>query len=112
MPTGVGPLTVAAHEDFARAAGRDRASTVHLRLDQVVAPDDGHIAKVLNFGVRKFEANQLASTSLKLLCGLEDQCLKGFCVAGKPRPPHRFAHMEQLTVVLSLCQQPRPIKRD
>lgn len=72
MPTGVGPLTVTAYEDLARVAGRDRAFAVCFCFHQVVAPDDGHVAKVLDLSVREFEADEFASCRLKVGSGLKN----------------------------------------
>ena len=124
MPAGVGPLAVAADEDFAGATGGDGALAVGFRFNQIVAPDNGHIAKELNLGARELDANEFSSAGLKVGGGLKDlglvlppglatahdnsvrrdQGLKSSGVVGEPGPPDALAHFKDFVALLwGLC---------
>ena len=118
-------MTVLPDEDLRCAAGTRFSFAIHFRFDDKGAPNDGNIAKVLNFGVGKFEPNEFSATGMEFsgaphyvglvlpffLAATDDNCARRHqfldrCrIACKPCTPYGFARAEQLLVIASLRSQ-------
>jgi len=120
-------MTVLPDKDLRCAAGTRFSFAIHFRFHDKGAPNDGNIAKVLNFGVGKFEPNELSSAGVEFsgtsdyvslvlpffLAATDDNCARrhqflDHCrIACKPCTPYGFARAEQLLVIWSLGSQTR-----
>src|SRR5580700_11328435 len=108
-------MAVAEDEDLVHASGAHRALAVLFNLEQVLAPDDGYIAEVLDLSAREFEAEEFASACVKFGGGAEDvglmlpvlfagaddervgrhELFEGLDVTVEPGAPDGFANFEQ-----------------
>jgi hypothetical protein len=106
---------IAAHKNFGDAAGAQILFAARFRFDQILTPDNGHVAKTLHFGARKFESHQLSAGGAKFRGGAKDislmlpllfpganhdgigrhQAVKSVRIVGKPCVPNRLAQSKQ-----------------
>jgi hypothetical protein len=107
-------MAVLPDKDLRCSAGTRVSFAIHFRFHDKGAPDDSDIAKVLNFGVGKFEPNEFSTTGMEFsgtshyvvlvlpffLAATDDngsrryQFLDSCRVTGKPCTPYGFAGVE------------------
>src|SRR5215471_19624515 len=66
VPAGVRPLSLPLHEDFGDTPHRPLSFATHFHLENVFAPGDGHVAKMLDLGSGKLEADQFFAGGMKI----------------------------------------------
>jgi hypothetical protein len=71
MPPGICPLAFAFHENFSDASRCLFPFTDHFHLQNVLAPDNCHIAKMLDLGAWKLEANQFSACRVEVRSRLQ-----------------------------------------
>src|ERR1700723_1662590 len=114
VPAWIAPAAVFPNKDLRCAAGTRLGFAMLLRFHNKGAPNDGNIAKVLNFSVGKFKPNEFSTVGAEfsgashyggvvfpfLLTTTDDdgfgwhQFLDRFRVARKPGAPYGFPGAE------------------
>ena len=114
VPAWIAPTAVFPNKDLRCSAGTRLAFAILLRLQDEGAPNDGDIAKVLNFSARKFEPNEFSTAGMEFsrtshyvglvfpffLAATDDdgfgwhQFFDRFRVAREPGAPYGFARAQ------------------
>jgi len=87
VPTRIGPSPLPPDKDLRHSARTRGSFAVNLSVHDIAAPDDGHVAKVLNFGTRKFKPDKLSSLGVKLDSSSEHIGLVLPCFLAALEPP-------------------------
>jgi hypothetical protein len=111
VPTRIGSTPVLPDKDVHHSACAQFSLAVNLGCEDIAAPNDGPIAKVLHFGARKLKPSQPSPLGVKcsrgsqyiglifsfFLAAAHDdrfgryQFLERLCVSGEPCAPNRLA---------------------